>query len=411
MGGKYTMMKVDRNTRKVDMKMIVDKLDITPTMYKNAIEKYRNLSAYLQKQGINSDIYPQGSFALGTVVRPYRNSKEMNYDLDFICLLNENVSECNPKDVKMKIGNALKDSEVYSKILQEEYDRCWTLEYAEIGEVGFNMDIVPAVPSEIVNVDNDHGIEELKYRETKISITNKKSEDLYDWIKGNPKGYKEWFLEINKPFLEHDRSYRRQLLFESHRHVFNSIEEITEDYERSSLQRVIQILKRHRDVYFSKTRKENDKPITAIITTLAAQIANEASKDLDVFELLEYIVREFNVYSEWQVLSEATFIKKYSTRNFVRRVNGKWQILNPVNSDDNLADAWNGENNKAKCFFEWIKAVQQDFIYSLEKKDEEFITLLENSMGTHFVRKSINTEKYTTSQSDNLAYQAKPWRN
>lgn len=33
------------------------------------------------------DIFPQGSFSLGTVVRPYRESKEMDYDLDFVCCL------------------------------------------------------------------------------------------------------------------------------------------------------------------------------------------------------------------------------------------------------------------------------------------------------------------------------------
>lgn len=401
------MMKVDIDKRKSDMRAMIEKLDITPTMYKNAIEKYKNLGTYLIDNGIDAEIYAQGSFALGTVIRPYRNNTEMKYDFDFICSVKEDVTKCSPKDIKMKIGDTLKQSAVYLKILHDEYDRCWTLEYAEIGDVGFNMDIVPAVPNAISDTIRN---EFSKEQDTAIAITHRVSENQYKWIKGNPKAYKEWFFDINKPFLEYERATRRQALFESNRSVFSSIEEVTEDYERSSLQKVIQILKRHRDVYFSKTRKENDKPITAIITTLAAQISASASKDLDVFQLLEYVVNEFNVYSEWQLLTEMAFSQKYVGRNFVRKVNGKWQILNPVNNEDNLADAWNeGVNSKAKCFFEWIKAVQQDFIYSFSKKDEEFILLLENSLGSNFVRGSIDTKKYTASESDSINYPAQPW--
>lgn len=40
-----------------------------PTLYKNAVEKYQALGHFLNDNGLEAEIYPQGSFAFGTVVR------------------------------------------------------------------------------------------------------------------------------------------------------------------------------------------------------------------------------------------------------------------------------------------------------------------------------------------------------
>ena len=61
---------------KEDILKLIEGLDISPTMYKNATDKYKAVGTYLQEQGLECDIFPQGSFSLGTVVRPYRESKE-----------------------------------------------------------------------------------------------------------------------------------------------------------------------------------------------------------------------------------------------------------------------------------------------------------------------------------------------
>lgn len=39
--------------------------------------KYAALSKYLDEQGLDSDFYPQGSFLIGTTIRPYRDGKNM----------------------------------------------------------------------------------------------------------------------------------------------------------------------------------------------------------------------------------------------------------------------------------------------------------------------------------------------
>ena len=49
-------------------------------------------------------------------------------------------------DHKNIIKETLCKSEVYKEKLQnKEWDKCWTLEYAEVNGIGFNIDIVPGV--------------------------------------------------------------------------------------------------------------------------------------------------------------------------------------------------------------------------------------------------------------------------
>ena len=62
----------NRNVREQDILKLIKGLDITPIMYENATEKYMAVGTYLQEQGLECEIFPQGSFSLGTVVRPYR---------------------------------------------------------------------------------------------------------------------------------------------------------------------------------------------------------------------------------------------------------------------------------------------------------------------------------------------------
>ena len=101
--------------RQQDILKLIEGLDISPTMYKNATDKYKYVGTYLQEQGLECDIFPQGSFSLGTVVRPYRESKEADYDLDFICCLGELKEKTTAKYVKNIVKETLCKSEVYKE--------------------------------------------------------------------------------------------------------------------------------------------------------------------------------------------------------------------------------------------------------------------------------------------------------
>ena len=120
-------------------------LDLSPTMEKNARDKYEALSKYLDDHGLDSDFYPQGSFLIGTTIRPYRDGKDHDYDLDVLAILKKKKEETDARSIKNDVGDCIKKSGVYGEKLEEDRN-CWTLKYAEVSDgVGFSLDVVPSV--------------------------------------------------------------------------------------------------------------------------------------------------------------------------------------------------------------------------------------------------------------------------
>ena len=93
----------------------------------------------------------------------------------------------------------------------------------------------------------------------------------------------------------------------------------------------------------------------------------------------------------------------------VARKNGKWYIANPANPDDNLADAWNEEDDIAKKFFKWISVARKDFVDSMEKPDHEFKAIVECALGQDIIKKSWGN-KYDTQVATPVTVSSKPWR-
>jgi hypothetical protein len=82
-----------------------------------------------------------------------------------------------------------------------------------------------------------------------------------------------WFDAKNEPFLTASRSAYREHLFAANRVLFASVEEIPHELDRSVLQRVIQILKYHRDVFYAKIKDGDEiKPISAIINVVIRRL-------------------------------------------------------------------------------------------------------------------------------------------
>lgn len=396
--------------RQKDILDIIDKIDITPTMYFNAIDKYIQLASYLADNGIEAEIYPQGSFALGTVVRPIMRGDDASYDLDFVCQVYDYKNTLSPTELRNKVLKILQDSKLYDRNLKV-YEECFTIEFADVDGVGFSIDIVPAVAESNENIARlAMCTERQDLVETAIAIP-KQEQGLYSWITNNPRGYKVWFDEINSRFNETSKAAYRQKLFEQNNHIFNSIQDIPETLERSSLQRVIQILKFHRDVYYSyKTNGDELKPISAIISTLVAKIADTTVSHINVFELLQYVVNELAIYAEQQTLDETCFAVKYDNRSLILKKGESWVICNPANPEDNLANHWTDVT--AKTFFMWIEAVNSDLMGSFQLSDERFRTTMENAFGKHIVSKSWGTKYQGNSVSKPINNEsvAKPWK-
>jgi hypothetical protein len=132
---------------------LAEELDIPPSKYKQAVDRYSAVGNWLkggvyEKAKGEADIYPQGSFRLGTVVRPIRDGKEADYDIDLVCQLPIDKFSTTAESLKKMVGNRLRDNPSYRRILdKKEGRRCWTLEYAEEDEIGFHIDILPSIPT------------------------------------------------------------------------------------------------------------------------------------------------------------------------------------------------------------------------------------------------------------------------
>jgi len=395
---------IRKSERQKDILRVIESLDITPSMYKNADEKYHALAKYLSEHtNVTLDMYAQGSFAFGTVVRPYKNDKDGAYDLDFICEVDIEKGNITAEQLRDCIEDAISEGELYGGKL-EVSDQCFTIHYADEGGASFSIDIVPAAhESEMKKKLLKEKSSRRDLIDTAIAIPMKDSNN-YKWRTNNPKGFAEWFREINEPYKAYIRTEFRKSLFES-TDIYDKIEDIPEGMERSAVQRVIQLLKRHRDLYYSHLK--GDKPISAIINVLVAEVASSLHPSTDIFTLLEAVLNEINESSKFyndRVKGEILLENRA-----VARKNREWYIENPANPEDNLADAWNKSEDIAKGFFKWVSVAKEDLIDSMDKADDEFRALSESALGQDII-KSAWGDKYEDKAPTPISTSSKPWR-
>ena len=174
-----------------------------------------------------------------------------------------------------------------------------------------------------------------------------------------------------------------------------TIDDVPNQMVHSSLQRSIQLLKRHRDIFYYRAQKEELRPISAIITTLATQIA-QSSPSTELDQLLPYIINGLNDYALLLQGHKPTTRVFSEERAYIQKENQKWRILNPVNPDDNYADTWTDET--AKVFFKWIDSVINDLVQPSALEETRYFSALKTGLGTDIVTNSLhlNTPKVTT---------------
>lgn len=309
---------------------VATSLDIGDSLYDDAVQRYECLGEWLSRpeSGIAGleHIYAQGSFALGTVVRPLSDNDE--YDIDLISEVGFSKQSVTQKILKEKVGAEVeKYHDKYGFIEPlTEGDCCWTLQYAD--NATFKMDIVPAVP-EVVQVTS-------RYADNPIAITDRNSPTYAIssplWKYSDPLGYAAWFKSRMLIQLNERRNKAAQL-------AGKRVDEVPEHRIKTPLQRAVQLLKRHRNIYFAG---ERGAPPSIIITTLAALVYSNES---DIAQALAKII----------VNMEAA----------VQRVGSAFILPNPVDPRENLVRSWNGGSTEAKAFFDWCTSLKKDLVPAL----------------------------------------------
>lgn len=370
----------------------IQKLDISPTNYKLAVERYnavgKSIEGYIkEKYGLEVHIYPQGSFRIGTVTYPA--DRDDGYDIDLVCEVQNDKLKVTPKELKEMVGDALKNDSVYSSMLDKEGRRCWTIEYKEQNGLKFHIDVLPSVPEKIEDIFD-----------TAIATTTriKKDEIIKDyvWDSTNPIAYAKWFEEINKKSYESVQARYRQILFENNKKIYSSIEDVPKELVKTKLQKIIQILKRHRDIRFSNSTLKDAKPMSMIITTLVSQIYQHVNiEQEDIMLTINKIIIDLSRYKSLMKEEQVPY-------SLIQRTNGEWFIKNPV-ADENLADRWHENNNeKAKAFFKWIEWLEKDLLNIDDRNLNENMDLID-----YFLRDSKVANDLPTIE---IEMKPKPWK-
>lgn len=283
--------------------LLKDKINITLEQEKRVDDIYDEISEFLvdELSQYEPDIFPQGSFKLGTIIRPPAKNE---FDLDFVCLLNLSQFDIKQSELKRLLGDTL--AKKYPPIRLEDKKRCTRVLFDN-----FHVDVLPAIP-ETDFMKYENVADTLKQRPLLIPDKN-----LNEWCSTNPLGYAEWFN--GRKFLNNEKC-----------RVENSIQPIPKQNQDSVLQKVVKLIKYHRDFMFLDDL--DNKPISIIVTTLVATYYDGSQ---DVSQALANICQNIKMAAP-QILETET-------------------ILNPVNPNENFADAWKKHPERKENFRIWVE--------------------------------------------------------
>jgi hypothetical protein len=331
--------------------LLLAQIELPDRGYEIAKRRYDDLGVWFGRPDCtlgryDPHIFVQGSFALGTAIRPVTEGQE--YDLDLSCKLRKGIDRTthSQRQLTDMVGLELEAYRTYRKIQSrlEPKNRCWRLSYKD--ELPFHMDVVQGIladsarRSQLALLLEQRGVDHRLAEDIAMDamwITDRRSPYFEhinpEWLSSNPEGYVRWFVSrMEGP--------RQALKAEA------QVDEVPIYRRKSSLQRALQILKGHRDVMFDHACER--KPISVVLTTLGGQ-AYVPGQSLT--ETMSTLLRVFDDF---------------------RRSNSN-VVLNPVNPQENFADRWNtAEGRKLELkenFHWWIVQVTSDFQYLLSQTD------------------------------------------
>lgn len=338
----------DLTTKRI-IEEVIASIDIPDSSYELTEKRYKDLADWFGRREsrcfkFDPHLYTQGSFRLGTVIRPLDENGE--YDLDMACRLRAGITKAThtQKQLKYLVGDDLEDYRVARNIKEkrEEKHRCWRLKYADT--LNFHMDAVPSIPEvasqrlmlkeAMMQTGTAHMLAE-SVAEHAVAITDNRHAKYdgicNDWRMSNSEGYALWFesrMELATILLEKWASEARAA----------KVDKLPSFKRKSPLRQCVQILKRHRDVMFKSD--PDGKPISAIITTLAAMAySGEVEMDDALGDILERM---------------GGLVRPYAPH-----------VPNPVNPTEDFADKWDKAEyrqlNLKGNFEAWLKKAREDF--------------------------------------------------
>lgn len=332
------------------------KLQLSQTAYDLAVQRYITIAKWLRADGsplakYKPDIYSQGSLRIRTTVKP-RGRNE--FDLDLVCEFQIGPDTfLDPIELLDLVEERLRANDLY-KDKVERMNRCIRITYKN----DFHMDILPARP-------NPSGC---LYGEHCVAVPDC---DADDWKPSNPKGYALWFENAAREAVV---KFRRMVEPVPEQQAYEDL---------ATLNRVVQLIKRRRDVSFEKSSVR--PPISIVLTTLAAQ---NYSGHTSVFEAMSVVLS--GIVSMIPDMAE-----------------GRLKVVNPTNPAEDLSERWEDEPEAYVAFVSWINAFRSEWeSLSSQRGIHNIKAVLEKMFGERVTKEVV--EEYIKSfdaprQSEQLA--------
>lgn len=338
-----TTIRQGQSVKEALLQALADEVSIRPGMAQEARDRFLSIAKWLKRDGsilasADPHLHPQGSFLLGTVIRPLGDCDEV--DVDMVCTLRAMLITAKTQaDVKADVGlEARSYAEAHGMQDPKEGRRCWRLDYAKGAR--FHCDILASVPAAATRGALSLGpgllssVSDLS-SSTLIGITDREHPDYNrfssSWTIADPKGYELWFKERQRQLLE-DRLRARPM----QDGIRATVEELPLQDVRTPLQDAIKLLKRHRDQMFEG---DAHKPISIIIiATLAA-----------------------HAYGGQATIGETLSAVLPRMASFIEDRDGIAWVQNPACPAENFADEWAAAPRKGENFQTWLLQVQRDF--------------------------------------------------
>ena len=328
-----------------------EEINLPEESYAIAKGLYQDLAEWLSNAesslcaAFSPNISPQGSQRYGAANKPLSGDQ---FDVDLHCSLSEGLTNETITQSRLKHMLGV-DIESYReergiKKEKEEKHRCWRLEYHDRARL--HLDAVPSIPGSKMTVDGIvSSIREVGAMDSDlIEIVNQHVVQITDnrlpnydqlageWPVSNPEGFALWLLSRVRSSTE---LFERRMNYEK----AASVDDFPVFKWKMPLQKVIQLLKRHRDVMFEDD--PDGAPISIIITTLAGW---SYSGESDLWEAFSNVIK--------------------SLRHYVSPVEPR--ISNPVNPNEDFSDRWRTrrgvELNLEGNFWNWIDQVERDLM-------------------------------------------------
>jgi len=324
-------------------------ISLSEAQYEKIIDRYSQLERILSATDspllAEAHIFSQGSIRLKTTINPVSGAPADldTIDADAIVWL-PHAQGAQAHEILEAIEQRFKRGSRVQEGIQQ-LRRGIRIVYADENP-GFHIDVTPARAINGNTEGNGEGKLEVPDRVT-------------GWKASSPIPYSNWLQAASNQKIALEN---RGMVFAKGRPTFDAAtQDPLPDYQDyvdpDPLRATIKLLKRHRDEWAIRTRNEEHRPISAVITTLATHayldVARESqSKPLRPLDAILEIVRRMPQY--------------------IRYWSGDCFVFNPADSGENFAEKWNRPNvgqRYRQAFTDWHASASKSVSLGLESFD------------------------------------------